>query len=614
MNGPSRAETAVVALRFDPSPPAVTAGRRFLYDADISGHGDSACASCHIFGDMDDLGWDLGDPFGTVVSNQNPFRLGPVGNPVFHPLKGPMTTQTLRGMASAGPMHWRGDRTGGAGAAALDEDAAFKKFNPAFVGLLGNASQLSAADLQDYTDFILTVRLPPNPIRPLTNAATAAQGAGNTVFHSNNSDGSNTCQNCHRDPLGTDGFSTFEGEPQEFKIAHMRNLYQKVGMFGFPSNVAGLPSTNFQGDQIRGFGFLHDGSVATVFLFLNAGVFNLNNTQRTNLEQFGLAFDTGLQPAVGQQVSIGPASVNDAGVTGRIDLLIARADAGDCDLTVKGNRSGAARGWVYVGGGNFQPDRNADAVVAKSTLLGLAATAGQEQTYLCVPPGNGTRIGVDRDRDGAFDRTEIEAGSDPADACVVPGGGTTNGTIITTSLSMKDDNVSPISLARRRISFKADTRSEASAHRIAVPADGSGGDPRTGGGTLRVYNSDSGPGMPTDDVTVDLAAGLWSALGSSPITGYRYDNPDPNGPIKRVMVKADRIQVKGGKANWSYTLDEDAQGRVAVRLTLGSGAAWCAETTARVSGVPPTSAASDHQDAFTAQPKSPAPAVCPPTK
>ena len=28
-------------------------------------------------------------------------------------MKGPMTTQTLRGMANHGPMHWRGDRTGG---------------------------------------------------------------------------------------------------------------------------------------------------------------------------------------------------------------------------------------------------------------------------------------------------------------------------------------------------------------------------------------------------------------------------------------------------------------------------------------------------------------------
>jgi len=30
-------------------------GRRFLYDARISAHGDAACASCHIFGDFNGL-------------------------------------------------------------------------------------------------------------------------------------------------------------------------------------------------------------------------------------------------------------------------------------------------------------------------------------------------------------------------------------------------------------------------------------------------------------------------------------------------------------------------------------------------------------------------------
>ena len=47
-----------------------------------------------------------------------------------------MTTQSLRGMANHGPMHWRGDRTGGNDAPSaqpdsgtFDEDAAFKKFN-----------------------------------------------------------------------------------------------------------------------------------------------------------------------------------------------------------------------------------------------------------------------------------------------------------------------------------------------------------------------------------------------------------------------------------------------------------------------------------------------------
>ena len=53
-------------------------------------NGEASCSSCHIFGDMDDLGWDLGNPDDDAVVNGNPFRVG-VGQP-FHPMKGPMTT------------------------------------------------------------------------------------------------------------------------------------------------------------------------------------------------------------------------------------------------------------------------------------------------------------------------------------------------------------------------------------------------------------------------------------------------------------------------------------------------------------------------------------------
>jgi cysteine-rich repeat protein len=427
-NPATRATTATVSLRFDPSPPAAKAGRRFLYDARAtSAHGDAACASCHVFGDFDSLAWDLGDPFGAVVANPNPFRLS-FGSPVFHPMKGPMTTQSLRGMADAGPMHWRGDRTGASdpGGNALDEDAAFKKFNPAFVGLLGRASQLPAADMQAFTDFILTVKYPPNPIRALSNAPTTAQNSGETFFANTAVDAGQPCRFCHVLPLGTDGLSSFEGEAQEFKIAHLRNMYQKVGMFGVPSGIPGIPGTGFLGDQVRGFGFLHDGSVATVFNFLQAPVFNFasgatGNAQRRNVEAFLLALDTGLRPAVGQQVSATPATWNDATVIGRINLLIGRDDAGDCDLVVKGAFSGEARGAVYVGGNAFQSDRAAEAPVDATTLRSLAATAGQEQTYTCVPLGAGVRVGVDRDADGFFDRDEIDLGSDPANPASIPG-------------------------------------------------------------------------------------------------------------------------------------------------------------------------------------------------
>ncbi|MBX3027277.1 hypothetical protein KF840_20460 [bacterium] len=410
----ARAQTAVVPLRFDPSPPAAKLGRRFLYDAhDTSGHGDSACASCHIFGDFDSLAWDLGDPFGAIVANPNPFRIGS-GGP-FHPMKGPMTTQSLRGMADAGPMHWRGDRTGGTnGGDPLNEDLAFKEFNPAFVGLLGRDSELTASEMQEFTDFILSVRYPPNPVRALTDVATVAESAGASFFTDQVVDaGVLTCALCHALPFGTDGFSSFEGEPQEFKIAHLRNAYQKVGMFGSAGN------------QVRGFGFLHDGSVPTVFNFLQAGVFTFGsnaNTKRRNLEAFILAFDTGLKPAVGQQVSVTPSSVADSTVIARIDLLIGRDDAGDCDLVVKGVSGGEARGWVYAGGNSFRSDRVSEPLIDKTALRALAGSAGQEQVYTCVPPGSGQRIGIDRDLDNRFDRDELDAGSDPADPLSLPEG------------------------------------------------------------------------------------------------------------------------------------------------------------------------------------------------
>ncbi|MDX2168367.1 MAG: hypothetical protein SF182_14935, partial [Deltaproteobacteria bacterium] len=415
----ARAQTAVVSLRYDPSPAIAKLGRRFLYDArGTSGHGDSACASCHIFGDFDSLAWDLGDPFGAVVANPNPFRLGS-GGP-FHPMKGPMTTQSLRGMANAGPMHWRGDRTGGtSGGDPLDEDAAFKAFNPAFVGLLGRNAELTASEMQQFTDFILTVKYPPNPIRALTDVATAAENAGGTLFSGMAAtDGGQNCNFCHRLPLGTDGLSSFEAEQQEFKIAHLRNAYQKVGMFGLPSGV--LNGTGNLGNQVRGFGFLHDGSLPTVVAFLNAPVFTLSSTQRSNLEAFIMALDTGLKPSVGQQVSATSATFNDATVISRIDLLIGRDDANHCDLIVKGVVGGQQRGWVYAGGNNFRSDRASEGLIDKTTLRQQAGTAGQDLTYTCVPLGAGQRMGVDRDEDTYFDRSELDAASDPADPMSVP--------------------------------------------------------------------------------------------------------------------------------------------------------------------------------------------------
>ncbi|MBY0276436.1 thrombospondin type 3 repeat-containing protein [Candidatus Binatia bacterium] len=357
-------------------------------------------------------------------------------------------------MNNSGSMHWRGDRTGGndPGGSAFDEDAAFKKFNPAFVGLLGNGTQLTTGQMQQFTDFILQVTYPPNPIRNLDNSLTSDQQAGrNFMTGSRRADGlpidlivtlGFNCVGCHTfDPaqgyFGTDGQASFEGETQILKIPHLRNIYQKVGMFGMPQIGIILPGDNgHKGDQIRGFGFLHDGSIDTVFRFFRANVFSglppsgigtgfLSDTQRRQVEQFVLAMDSNLAPIVGQQIT--RTSSNGATVDPRISLLIARATTNfpslqfpsskECDLVVKGRIGGVPRGWrLNPSSGQFVPDTGG-AAVTDAALRALSNTSGQELTYTCVPPGSGQRVALDRDLDGVLNgQDNCPAVANPAQA------------------------------------------------------------------------------------------------------------------------------------------------------------------------------------------------------
>ncbi|WP_437758567.1 beta-propeller fold lactonase family protein [Sorangium sp. So ce1389] len=450
----TRHEVAHVPMH-NPEPPSVVRGRRFLYDASLSSsHGDSSCASCHIFGDFDSLAWDLGNPDGTALVNPGPFCTDLFGqDPTLHPMKGPMTTQSLRGMANHGPMHWRGDRTGGHDAptaqpdsGVFDERAAFKKFSVSFVDLLGRDETIADEDMDAFTDFILQVTYPPNPIRALDDSLTPDQQAGRDFFGGPVSSilGA-SCIGCHTvDPeanpddfapgfFGSDGGSANANESQIFKVPHLRNQYQKVGMFGMAESFV-FPfggSNAHMGDQVRGFGFLHDGAVDTLFRF-NAfsdfvqtpqtpGGFPVGpegDLLKHQVEAYMLALESNLKPIVGQQITL---TSSNAAVAGpRIDLLVARADAGDCDLVVKGWSHGDELGFLYTGGGRFEADRASEPWRSEAELRLLARGRRGELTYTCVPPGSGERIGIDRDGDGFRDGDERDAGSDPADAASVP--------------------------------------------------------------------------------------------------------------------------------------------------------------------------------------------------
>src|SRR5438093_932556 len=162
------------------------------------------------------------------------------------------------------------------------------------------------------------------------------------------------------------------------------------------------------GRQVRGFGFLHDGSVDTLFRFHGANVFGVNDTERAELEQFVLACDSNLAPIVGQQITL--TSTNAATVGGRINLLIARAAAGECEVVVKGNLGGQQRGWVRQASGTFRSDRVTEPLLSDASLRAQAAVAGQERTYTCVPPGSTPPSRLSRRRAACSSSTTLRAG------------------------------------------------------------------------------------------------------------------------------------------------------------------------------------------------------------
>lgn len=439
----------------NPEPSDLVAGRRFLYDAALtSSKGDQSCASCHIFGDKDDLAWDLGNPDGDVMMAPTNVKTDTsVGDKNFHPMKGPMSTQSLRGLDNHGPMHWRGDRNGEQlgppmqpDGGAFNEVAAFNAFNVAFVGLIGRDQELTSGQMQSFTDFALQLMYPPNPIRALDSSYTAQQLQGKAFFENNlsfpnffgpDADGTLfTCANCHViDPLGNaehgverPGFFGGDGQivlaefSQTFKIPHFRNLYTKVGMFGHPEdflfNNPALPfyDPSHQGDQIRGFGFVHDGSRDTISRFHNvfSNLFTPEGfatfEQEEAVSAFVMASDSNFKPIVGQQVTLRASSGAD--VHARLALLEARAALGECDLIAKVRPLLVEYGLLFDGT-SYAVSFGAIANLSPGQVEQLANFA--PVTYTCVPPGSGARLGLDRDGDGFRDGDELLGGSDPAD-------------------------------------------------------------------------------------------------------------------------------------------------------------------------------------------------------
>jgi YVTN family beta-propeller protein len=388
----TKQQLSLVPVGFNPEPALVRNGRRFLYDASFSAHGLVSCASCHPSGHRDGLAWDLGDPLGTLVN---------VGGFQHHPMKGPMTTQSLRGIVGTEPLHWRGDRNN------------LAEFNAAFTGLLGSPRLLTPGEMTAFNDFVRTLTYPPNPNENLDRTfpdppSGPSARRGSDLFRNALLSGF-PCNLCHRALLAGGGFDigtdrvifsgSILGEPQQFKVPQLRGLYQKTGLEKPP---AGSPRT----EQLTGFGFTHDGSFDSLLNFLRLPFFNslTNDNQRRDIEAFLLAFDTGTAPCVGSQVTVNAENKNSPEVTNRLGTLILQANARNCDLIARGIYGGRPRGF-FNAGGLFQHDSLSEGTVLLTDMLNQLG-AGEEMTFTGVPVGAGIRMAADRNTNNVLDDDE----------------------------------------------------------------------------------------------------------------------------------------------------------------------------------------------------------------
>lgn len=379
--------------RFDPTPVAIKNGRGFLYDARLSGNGTVSCASCHLDGTNDRLAWDLGDPSGQMQNVVGPASLTRATTTFpMHPMKGPMTTQTLKGLKGLDPLHWRGDRSG------------FNAFNPAFASLLGG-SQLSAADMDTFRQFVETMNLPPNPNQQLNRTlpsthAGANPAAGMNTFLTEPYTSSITCNMCHQVNPGPGTDKTFTSgplmqQPQTMKVPQLRTLYQKK----FFNTTAGAVS-------LDGFGLTHDGTDPGLFAFLSRSVFtNFRNdtARKNNINAFLMCLDTGTAPALGFTRTVTAANLSDVAVANDWATLQSQAAASNIDLIAKGTIDGQPRGLVYdPANDRYLSDKSGVGPFSQAELRAKIA-AGDILSLTGVPLDSGVRMGIDRDLDGSLD-------------------------------------------------------------------------------------------------------------------------------------------------------------------------------------------------------------------
>jgi DNA-binding beta-propeller fold protein YncE len=419
---------------FDPTPEIVRKGRRHLYDTrKTSGLGIASCASCHVDARGDRLAWDLGDPLGQLTTN---------ANNVFHPMKGPMVTQTLQDIITSTNyegdplpqqvLHWRGDRKG------------IEDFNHTFTTLQSADAELTTNEMAELKRMLASIFFPPNFLRTFSNTLpTSLPLPGQFGLAPTNGGPRQPL------PLGNalNGFSIFDRT--DCRVCHDFHQGGAISPLEILTLPRSFPQGGFKSSQLRdvaeklgfdgqstnsraGFGLMHDGRVDTPTRFLADGFPDRASSDQAiaDLVAFMMCFsgsDLSINPsrpsqdvpaATGRQLTFAtntpPPLLNDM-------FSLALRTNSRVELIVRGKTNGVTRQWLLRRATqDFQSDRHGEIAPTLSAVIAAAASCN-EFTAMLVPEGSGSRLALDRDGDGYFDTTEVESGFNPDDPALHPG-------------------------------------------------------------------------------------------------------------------------------------------------------------------------------------------------
>lgn len=402
----------------DPMPANIRQGRGVLYDARLSGNGTVSCATCHLDADRDGLAWDLGDPGGQMTSIPSAdlsIHDFSVFNRQVHPMKGPLTTQTLRGLAlndarpndpttgDARPpqaittkFHWRGDKP------------SIQSFNSTFPNLMGG-NVIPSVQMDLLTEYLLSIRLHPNPNRNLDRTLKTSLNGGNPVnglaiFNDHNL---SHCIVCHDFNAGTDqnlndNFSV--GSSQPMKNPGFRQLYQRADIF------------DPNGTSLSGFGLGSDGSGHELPIVHPYALDRLDRLPLTALKRQNLAdlkaylmsFDTATPPAVGREQTITLSNRSSTEITDLLTLLENQATSGSIGVVGWGRHHGVSKQLRFDPASNrYISDSSAEAPMTRSEFLALIIN-DDALTVSGVSLGETTNRGGDRNSNGQADRDEAQ--------------------------------------------------------------------------------------------------------------------------------------------------------------------------------------------------------------